>query len=52
MYELWQISYPEVLKQVVDEDGIAGLFFRGLQTRLLVNALQVNGVLNPTYEVR
>eukprot|EP00752_Nemacystus_decipiens_P001228 g1227.t1 len=34
------ISYPEALKQVVDEDGVTGLFLRGLQTRILVNALQ------------
>ncbi|CAM9504440.1 unnamed protein product [Sphacelaria rigidula] len=34
------IDYPQALKQVVDEDGVSGLFFRGLQTRLLVNALQ------------
>lgn len=36
-----QISYPEAFKQVVDDDGVAGLFLRGLQTRILVNALQV-----------
>lgn len=35
-----QLSYPEALKQVVDEDGVSGLFLRGLQTRILVNALQ------------
>lgn len=35
-----QLSYPEALKQVVDEDGVPGLFLRGLQTRILVNALQ------------
>ncbi|CAM9203151.1 unnamed protein product, partial [Hapterophycus canaliculatus] len=34
------LSYPEALKQVVDEDGVSGLFLRGLQTRILVNALQ------------
>eukprot|EP00903_Cladosiphon_okamuranus_P016698 g15393.t1 len=34
------LSYPEALKQVVDEDGVPGLFLRGLQTRILVNALQ------------
>ena len=36
-----QISYLEALKQVVDDDGVTGLFVRGLQTRILVNALQV-----------
>ena len=25
---------------MVDEDGVPGLFLRGLQTRILVNALQ------------
>eukprot|EP00904_Undaria_pinnatifida_P008989 jgi/Undpi1/521/HiC_scaffold_10.g03985.m1 len=34
------ISYPEAFKQVVDDDGVTGLFLRGLQTRILVNALQ------------
>ena len=28
------------LRQVIDEDGVTGLLGRGLQTRLLVNALQ------------
>ena len=36
-----QISYPEALKQVIDRDGVLGLFVRGLQTRILANALQV-----------
>lgn len=45
-----QLSYPEALKQVVDEDGVTGLFIRGLQTRILVNALQVSATLaNPYY---
>lgn len=35
-----KLSYREALKQVVDEDGVSGLFLRGLQTRILVNALQ------------
>ncbi|CAM9271516.1 unnamed protein product [Ascophyllum nodosum] len=34
------ISYPEALKQVIDRDGVLGLFVRGLQTRILANALQ------------
>ncbi|CBJ32448.1 conserved unknown protein [Ectocarpus siliculosus] len=34
------LSYPEALKQVLDDDGVPGLFLRGLQTRILVNALQ------------
>jgi Mitochondrial carrier protein len=35
-----ELSYPEVVKMIVDKDGLAGLFGRGLQTRLLTNAIQ------------
>ncbi|CAM9705713.1 unnamed protein product [Discosporangium mesarthrocarpum] len=35
------LTYADAVKLVVDEDGVTGLFLRGLQTRLLVNALQV-----------
>lgn len=34
------ISYPEAFKRVIAEDGIAGLFGRGLKTKLLSNGLQ------------
>jgi hypothetical protein len=34
------LSYPEVVSLVVERDGIRGLFGRGLQTRLLTNAIQ------------
>lgn len=34
------ISYPEVVKNVIKEDGLAGLFGRGLSTK--VNFLQIN----------
>ena len=34
------LSYGQALKSVVDKDGWAGLFGRGLQTRLLTNILQ------------
>merc|ERR1719424_27067 len=34
------ISYPEALRLVLDKDGWAGLFTRGLGTRLGTNALQ------------
>jgi Mitochondrial carrier protein len=34
------LSYPEVVRMIVDQDGLAGLFGRGLQTRLLTNAIQ------------
>eukprot|EP00747_Dinoflagellata_sp_TGD_P163115 gnl/TRDRNA2_/TRDRNA2_181461_c0_seq1.p1 gnl/TRDRNA2_/TRDRNA2_181461_c0~~gnl/TRDRNA2_/TRDRNA2_181461_c0_seq1.p1 ORF type:complete len:507 (+),score=101.96 gnl/TRDRNA2_/TRDRNA2_181461_c0_seq1:88-1608(+) len=34
------ISIPEALKIVLETDGVKGLFGRGLQTRLLTNAIQ------------
>jgi len=34
------VSYPEVIRMIVDQDGLVGLFGRGLQTRLLTNAIQ------------
>jgi hypothetical protein len=35
-----ELSYPEVVSLIVERDGIRGLFGRGLQTRLLTNAIQ------------
>jgi len=35
-----EISYKEALSLVIENDGVAGLFGRGLQTRLLTNAIQ------------
>ena len=35
-----EISYQEALQLVLETDGIQGLLFRGLQTRLLTNAIQ------------
>lgn len=35
-----EISYQEALQLIMETDGIQGLFFRGLQTRLLTNAIQ------------
>jgi Mitochondrial carrier protein len=35
-----ELSYPEVVSMIIAEDGLAGLFGRGLQTRLLTNAIQ------------
>lgn len=35
-----EITYQEALTLVLDEDGVLGLFGRGLQTRLLTNAIQ------------
>lgn len=34
------ISYPQAVKDVLAQDGMKGLFFRGLGTRLLTNGLQ------------
>jgi hypothetical protein len=34
------VSYGEVVQMIIKNDGLAGLFFRGLKTRLLTNALQ------------
>jgi hypothetical protein len=35
-----ELSYPEIVKMILETDGLAGLFGRGLQTRLLTNAVQ------------
>lgn len=35
-----QISYSECVKRVIAEDGVAGLFGRGLQTKIIANGLQ------------
>ena len=34
------ITYPEAVKQVLAKDGINGLMFRGLETKILSNGLQ------------
>ncbi|KAK2080833.1 hypothetical protein QBZ16_000687 [Prototheca wickerhamii] len=34
------MTYPEVVKMVVKEDGVLGLFGRGLKTKILSNGLQ------------
>jgi Mitochondrial carrier protein len=34
------LSYPEIAKMIIEKDGLVGLFGRGLQTRLLTNAIQ------------
>ena len=33
-------SYAEIVQMIIEKDGLAGLFGRGLKTRLLTNALQ------------
>jgi hypothetical protein len=35
-----ELSYQEVVSLIIEKDGWAGLFGRGLQTRLLTNAIQ------------
>jgi hypothetical protein len=35
-----ELSYGQVVKMILETDGVAGLFGRGLQTRLLTNAIQ------------
>ena len=35
-----EISYVDAVKIILETDGWAGLFGRGLQTRLLTNAIQ------------
>jgi hypothetical protein len=35
-----EISYGEVVRLIIEKDGLAGLFGRGLQTRLLTNSIQ------------
>jgi len=34
------ISYREIVQMIIENDGLAGLFGRGLKTRLLTNAIQ------------
>jgi hypothetical protein len=35
-----QLSYVQVVKNVIQESGITGLMFRGLETKILANGLQ------------
>jgi Mitochondrial carrier protein len=35
-----QLSYPQVVRMVLAESGVFGLFFRGLETKILANGLQ------------
>ena len=36
------IGYRQAAKQIIDSDGILGLFTRGLGTRVLTNAIQAS----------
>lgn len=33
-------SYAEIVAKIIEKDGVGGLLFRGLQTRLLTNSIQ------------
>lgn len=35
-----QLTYAKVVSNVLQESGIRGLFFRGLETKILANGLQ------------
>lgn len=35
-----QISYPQVVQNVIAESGVKGLMFRGLETKILANGMQ------------
>jgi hypothetical protein len=35
-----KLTYPQVVASILETDGWIGLFGRGLQTRLLTNAIQ------------
>ena len=35
-----QLTYPQVVRMVLKESGVFGLFFRGLETKILANGLQ------------
>jgi hypothetical protein len=35
-----QLTYVQVVKNVLQESGVQGLFFRGLETKILANGLQ------------
>ena len=36
------IGYREAAQQIIDKEGVKGLFSRGLKTRLLTNAVQAS----------
>jgi len=35
-----QLTYKQVISQIVEKDGVSGLLLRGLQTKLLTNVIQ------------
>lgn len=34
------ISYPQIVRNIIEKDGLEGLFGRGLKTRLITNSIQ------------
>ena len=38
--EIASLVHSKVLQNVIEEDGLAGLFGRGLKTRILANGVQ------------
>ncbi|KNC52360.1 carrier protein [Thecamonas trahens ATCC 50062] len=34
------LTYPDTVRQIIRQDGVSGLFLRGLSTRLIANAMQ------------
>jgi hypothetical protein len=36
------MTYSEVVKMVIEKDGVAGLFGRGLRTKIIANGIQVS----------
>ncbi len=45
------LSYPECVKRVIHESGLFGLFFRGLETKLLANGLQGESSIRYTFSI-
>ena len=35
-----EVSYQVIVKDIIEQDGLQGLFGRGLQTRLIANSIQ------------
>ena len=42
------VTYPTVIRDIIQKDGVLGLFGRGLKTKILSNGLQGNPFLLPT----
>ena len=42
------VTYPTVIRDIIQKDGVLGLFGRGLKTKILSNGLQGKPFLLPT----